>query len=231
MRGSRRPLRPEPRNRRRDPFGHRPHDCAVAPCRFSAQQRHPQVSGGAALRPRRGSPGGAALRLHRAWCPQPRVALGDPRTPPNAGPIGDEWTSAAGWGVGQIRLGRSRRRWTRGRCRSRRASAGRAGRRALSIDCRGARPKCSRVASACSVSTRVANLSAGTNSGSVDGRTAGHGFGVAAPREGRVNALGAHVVAALLRQRIGLVKARPMQSRWAGQITSPLSRGAADPLR
>ena len=33
------------------------------------------------------------------------------------------------------------------------------------------------------------------------------------------------------RQRFGLVKARPMQSRRVGQITSALSRGAADPLR
>ena len=86
-------------------------------------------------------------------------------------PVGDPGVDGLGDGVGRAVLRQERRAL-----------------RALSIDCRGARPKCSRVASACSASTRVTNSSAGTNSSSVDGRTAGHDFGVAAPRERRVNA-------------------------------------------
>ena len=60
---------------------------------------------GAALRPEGGSPGGAGLRLRRAWCPQLRFAHGDLRTPPNVAPIVDEWTSAEWMGAGTVPVG------------------------------------------------------------------------------------------------------------------------------
>jgi hypothetical protein len=128
-------------------------------------------------------------------------------------PVGDPGVDGLGDGVGRAVLRQERRAL-----------------RALSIDCRGARPKCSRVASACSASTRVTNSSAGTNSSSVDGRTAGHDFGVAAPRERRVN-VWVHTSSKVCSAALRVGQGTPMQSRRVGQVTSALSRGAADPLR